>query len=137
MNGIELIELLEDLFKNNNLLRGVNIVTDPYAKLEDYLPCILIDYGKSRLKTASKGEVIGYFHSIDFFCLVSAHNKQHRVYKTEAIELAEKLLKALNDILDTRVRIVMKEDTFEPQEIMIGSKKCSGILINKEFETKI
>lgn len=137
MNGIELIELIKQQLKINSELYRINIISDPYEKIEELVPCILIDYGKSRLKTASKGEIIGYYHSLDFYCIVSAQNKKHEIYKKEAIELAEKFIRAFNLINSSEIRVVQKGDSFEPQELMIGSLKCSAILINKEIETRI
>lgn len=141
MNPIEAVVFYKtklNLLKKSSeySLSKVNIEIDSFAKLHDKVPFILIEISKSKLKTASKGEAIGYIHDIDFYCVVSAHEKDFETYKTEAMTLAQNFIDAFDSIKDSRLRVIMREDELDITEIMIGSLKCSGVIVSKQIETK-
>lgn len=137
MNGIETIEFFETKLKAAATLKGLNIETDPYSKLEDRVPFILIEHSPGRLKTMTGGKTTGHFHTIDFFVVISSSGKTFKKRRAEVEAMAEKLILVLNNSGDSNARIVQKDDRYEVQEVVIGALKCTGVLITKEVETNL
>ena len=116
-------------------LTGVTIETDIHKRLTDSIPFVLIDINNpSYLVTNPRGIVIEYSHNPDLFCVVAANKPDWQEYKQNAVELGEKVIKALGEIDDYRYIIIPKD--FDPNEIMIGGLKCSGVRIGLEIKTK-
>lgn len=138
MLAIDTVEFLEEVFTSSvedstNKLYGNNISTDPYEPLEKKVPFLLIEPDDTDYDNTDQGHVTESQHKLQIFCVVSTNKKERKQYKREANELAHNTVIEINKIADHRFKFYPKK--IEYQEIMIGSLKCSGALINLTVET--
>jgi hypothetical protein len=114
-------------------LHNIAIEIDPYKKLEDSVPFILIEYNPTNLLTDTSGAPYERKNDLDVFCVVDVADKEFVVYRREAANLAKSLIETISGIEDSRVKLIPTEE--EANEVMIGALKCSGVKVGYKAET--
>ena len=110
-------------------LTGVTIETDIHKRLTDSIPFVLIDINNpSYLVTNPRGIVIEYSHNPDLFCVVAANRPDWHEYKQNAVELGEKVIKALGEIDDYRY-IINIGSVGQPRD---GDNNAKYIILDTE-----
>lgn len=138
MNIYEVTEAVKARFEEESVIKGnplfgTKIEIDPYKKLENSIPFIMIEGINSMVKTNPEGYATEFVHTLELTLVVNAAREKRESYKTKASELASCIIGEVCKINDYRLKIFPVK--VEYGEIMVGSMKCSAAKITIELKT--
>jgi hypothetical protein len=133
---IELVKtkLEEGNKDSNDLLYGVNVLTDQYADLVKSVPLVLLEAEKTEFINSAQGVVISQEHFITLSCIVSAQNTTFDRYKSSVNKLAKGVIEKLNLIADYKIQKIIPLEQAH-SEIMLGSLKSTAVIISVKVQT--
>jgi len=139
MNIYETIELLKTKLTDGStdtedLLYGINILTDSYSDLTKNLPAVLIEAEKTEFDNSARGYVIEQEHFLSLSCIVSAQNTSFDKFKSEVNQLAKNTIEKLNSVTDYKILNITPVEQAHC-EIMIGSLKATAVIISAKIRT--
>jgi len=139
MNIFETIALLKTkletgITNSSDLMYGYKVSYDPYEKLEDKIPVVLLEADRTELLLSKYGDPYSQDHYISATAFVRAQTSAISVYKPEINLFVKNMINKLMTIDDVKIGKLMPTE-FAHMETFIGSLKVSGITVTLKVNT--